>query len=48
MKNIKSRERVKKYGEVYTPDWMVKKMCDMLENEKQQKMIIKILDKPTA
>ncbi len=33
MKNIKSRERVKKYGEVYTPDWMVKKMCDMLENE---------------
>lgn len=27
---IKSRERVKKYGEVYTPDHIVKKMCDML------------------
>lgn len=30
---IKSRERVKKFGEVYTPDWMVQKMCNMLENE---------------
>lgn len=30
---IKSRERVKKYGEVFTPEWMVKKMCDMLEDE---------------
>ena len=29
----KSRERVKKYGEVFTPEWVVKKMCDMLENE---------------
>ena len=27
---IKSKERVKKYGEVYTPDWLVKDMCDML------------------
>ena len=27
------RDRVKKYGEVFTPDWMVKEMCDMLEAE---------------
>lgn len=26
----KSQARVKKYGEVYTPDWVVKQMCDML------------------
>lgn len=26
-------ERVHKYGEVFTPEWMVKRMCDMLENE---------------
>ena len=24
---------MKKCGEVFTPDWMVVKMCDMLENE---------------
>ena len=30
---IKSKERVKKYGEVYTPDWLVKDMCDMLSKE---------------
>ena len=30
---IKSRERVRKYGEVYTPDWLVKDMCDMLSEE---------------
>lgn len=30
---IKSRERVKKFGEVYTPDWMVQKMCNTLEDE---------------
>lgn len=29
----KSKERVKKYGEVFTPEWMVVKMCDMLESE---------------
>ena len=29
----KSRERVKKYGEVYTPEWVVKKMCDALPEE---------------
>lgn len=23
----------KKFGEVYTPDWMVQKMCNMLEDE---------------
>lgn len=29
----KSKERVRKYGEVYTPEWVVSKMCDMLETE---------------
>lgn len=29
----KSEERVRKYGEVYTPMWVVKKMCDMLGDE---------------
>lgn len=31
--NIKSKERVKKFGEVFTPAWLVKKMCDMLDAE---------------
>ena len=26
-------ERIRKYGEVFTPDWMVAHMCDMLEKE---------------
>ena len=30
-KLIKSKERQKRYGEVYTPEWMVKKMCDMVQ-----------------
>lgn len=29
----KSKRRIKKYGEVYTPEWLVKKMCDMLIEE---------------
>lgn len=29
----KSKERVKKFGEVFTPAWLVKKMCDMLDAE---------------
>lgn len=29
----KSKERVKKYGEVFTPVHIVKQMCDMLEQE---------------
>lgn len=32
-KIIKSEERVRKYGEVYTPMWLVNKMLDMLEEE---------------
>lgn len=32
-KLTKSRERVKKYAEVYTPRWVVDKMCDLLEQE---------------
>lgn len=27
---IKSKERVKKHGEVFTPAWVVRDMCDML------------------
>ena len=30
---IKSKERVKRFAEVFTPAWLVKKMCDMLDNE---------------
>ena len=30
---IKSKARKEKYGEVFTPDWLVKKMCDLLELE---------------
>ena len=30
---ISKQERVRKYGEVFTPEWVVKKMCDMLEQE---------------
>ena len=29
----KKKERIRRYGEVFTPDWVVKKMCDMLEEE---------------
>lgn len=29
--NSKSKDRVRKYGEVFTPPWVVKKMCDYLE-----------------
>lgn len=32
-KLTKSAERVRKYGEVYTPMWVVNKMLDMLEEE---------------
>ncbi|MBO5985661.1 MAG: hypothetical protein J6Q02_02560 [Lachnospiraceae bacterium] len=27
------KERIQRYGEVFTPDWMVRKMCDLLELE---------------
>lgn len=30
---IKSRERVHKHGEVFTPAWLVSNMCDMLQIE---------------
>lgn len=30
---IKSNERVKKYGEVFTPEWVVKQMCNNLPTE---------------
>lgn len=30
---LEKAERVRKYGEVFTPEWCVKEMCDMLEAE---------------
>ena len=33
MRLIKSKERVKKHGEVYTPIWVVNEMLDALEKE---------------
>lgn len=33
MKNIKSKKRVAKYGEVFTPPHIVKQMCDLLPPE---------------
>ena len=32
---VKSKERSNKYGEVFTPEWVVKKMCDLLELENE-------------
>lgn len=32
---IKSRERVSKFAEVYTPRWLVEKMCDLCETENE-------------
>lgn len=32
-KLIKSKKRVKKFGEVYTPDWLVEKMLDLIPDE---------------
>lgn len=32
---IKSKDRVSKFAEVYTPEWLVKKMCDMCEAENE-------------
>ena len=31
MQETSQKERVKKFGEVFTPEWMVRKMCDELE-----------------
>ncbi len=30
---LSKKEKVQKYGEVFTPQWMVEKMCDELEKE---------------
>ncbi len=30
---LSKAERVRRYGEVFTPEWVVKDMCDMLETE---------------
>lgn len=32
-KLIKSKKRVKEFGEVYTPDWLVEKMLDLIPDE---------------
>ena len=45
---IKSKERVQKHGEVFTPDWMVKKMLSYPEiQEKLQDMHATFLE-PSA
>lgn len=31
----KSKERVKKFGEVFTPSWLVKRMCNMLDENNE-------------
>lgn len=31
--SLSKKERVARYGEVFTPDWVVRDMCDMLERE---------------
>lgn len=31
--SIKSKKRVKDYGEVFTPEWIVKDMCDLIPKE---------------
>ena len=31
--SIKSKERVRKFGEVFTPSWLVKDMCNLLPDE---------------
>ena len=31
--NLTKKEKIKKYGEVFTPNWLVRDMCDMLERE---------------
>ena len=38
---IKSKERSSKYGEVFTPEWVVKKMCDMLEQENPDEVVFR-------
>lgn len=30
---LSKEEKVKKFGEVFTPDWLVSNMCDMLEQQ---------------
>ena len=31
MTDLTKKERIQKYGEVFTPDWVVRQMCDELE-----------------
>ena len=37
-KLIKSRKRVKEFAEVYTPDWLVKDMCDLIPQQEWEKI----------
>lgn len=39
---IKSKKRVQKYGEVYTPEHIVKDMCDMLESENKDEDVFRL------
>ena len=38
---IKSKERSSKYGEVFTPEWVVKMMCDMAEQENPDEVVFR-------
>lgn len=38
-KLTKSKERVSKYGEVFTPDNIVKQMCDFLQEENPERQV---------
>lgn len=38
-KLTKSKERVSKYGEVFTPDHIVKQMCDFLQEENPERQV---------
>ena len=40
MSLIKSKERVQKFGEVYTPQHIVEKMCDLCEEENEDAFTI--------
>ena len=46
-KGYKSKERKKRYGEVFTPDWLVKDMCDLLPSEIWENIESTVLD-PTV
>lgn len=45
---IKSKERVKKYGEVFTPEHIVKQMCDYLPLKEAWQTVVSTFLEPTC